>query len=62
LLVAIFRPPGIPLQRNSVTGDFVDSQNGKMLAPLGRNSLLVFIHGVLLSSSAVASDLIFRSR
>ena len=43
LLVAIFRPPGIPLQRNSVTGDFVDSQNGKMLAPLGRNSLLVFI-------------------
>jgi hypothetical protein len=43
LLVAIFRPQGVPRQRNSITGDFVDSQNGKLLAPLGRNSLLVFI-------------------
>jgi hypothetical protein len=62
LLVAIFRPQGVPRQRNSITGDFVDSQNGKMLAPLGRNSLLVFILRRLLPSSAVASDLIFRSR
>jgi hypothetical protein len=46
-LVAIFRPQGVPRQRNSITADFVDSQNGKMLAPLGRNSLLVFIKAYL---------------
>jgi hypothetical protein len=26
---------GVPRQRNSITADFADSQNGKMLAPLG---------------------------
>jgi hypothetical protein len=34
-------------QRNSITADFVDSQNGKTLAPLGRNSLLLFIKAYL---------------
>ena len=40
----------------------VQSQNGKMPAPLGRNSLLCVHQGVPLPSSAVASDLISRSR
>jgi hypothetical protein len=40
----------------------VESQNGKMPAPLGRNSLLCVHQGVPLPSSAVASDLISRSR
>jgi len=35
LLVAIFRPWGVPQQRNSIAAGFVDSQNGKMLGPAG---------------------------
>jgi hypothetical protein len=62
LLVAIFRPWGVPRQRNSIAADSLTAKTARCSAPLGRNSLLCVHEGVPLPSSAVASDLISRSR
>jgi hypothetical protein len=54
--------PGGSAATNSIAADSLKAKTGKMPAPLGRNSLLCVHQGVPLPSSAVASDLISRSR
>src|SRR5216683_6074352 len=53
---------GGPRQRNSIAADPLTAKTARCSAPLGRNSLLCVHQGVPLPSSAVASDLISRSR
>ena len=53
---------GVPRQRNSIAADSLTAKTARCSAPLGRNSLLYVDQGVPLPSSAVASDLISRSR
>ena len=53
---------GVPRQRNSIAADSLTAKTARCSAPLGRNSLLCVHQGAPLPSSAVASDLISRSR
>jgi hypothetical protein len=55
-------PLGVPRQRNSIAADSLTAKTARCSAPLGRNSLLCVHQGAPLPSSAVASDLISRSR